>query len=172
MREGALSSRRLPTCTPTSTKDTPVRGARIPSDPCRVPTPRQRRTRPFGASRMCTGAWISVFAAHVRSPPCDPHRTFRSSGLFPGPAGPHPVRRDLEPCLADAHGTSALRTHLINISEKQVALTWPVFAALRERWRGRVELQGVSLQVLSFYRDRETAARHADIVARHGGILG
>lgn len=73
---------------------------------------------------------------------------------------------------AYAHGTSALRTHLINITPKQVALTWPVFAALRDRWRGRVELQGVSLHVLSFFRDVAAATDLADIVAQHGGILG
>ena len=39
---------------------------------------------------------------------------------------------------AYAHGTSALRTHLINMTPRQTELTWPVFAALRKRWAGKV----------------------------------
>jgi len=81
-------------------------------------------------------------------------------------------RMDFSLRCAYAHGTSALRTHLINITDKQLALTWPVFSALRRRWAGRVELQGVSLHVLSFYRDLGAATRLADLVAEHGGILG
>ena len=34
---------------------------------------------------------------------------------------------------AYAHGTSALRTHLINMTPRQTDLTWPVFDALRKR---------------------------------------
>mgnify|MGYP001810588106 CR=1 FL=1 len=36
----------------------------------------------------------------------------------------------------------------------------------------QVELQGVSLVVLSFFRDQAAAAALADCVAAHGGILG
>lgn len=39
---------------------------------------------------------------------------------------------------AYAHGTSALRTHLINMTPKQTQLTWPVFSALRRKWAGKV----------------------------------
>jgi cytosine/adenosine deaminase-related metal-dependent hydrolase len=73
---------------------------------------------------------------------------------------------------AYAHGTSALRTHLINMTPKQTELTWPAFSALRARWAGRVELQAVSLVVLSFFRDAAAAAALADVVAAHGGLLG
>jgi cytosine/creatinine deaminase len=71
-----------------------------------------------------------------------------------------------------AHGTAALRTHLINMSPRQVALTWPAFVRARERWAGRVALQGVSLVVLSFYRDAAAAEALADTVAAAGGALG
>jgi cytosine deaminase len=73
---------------------------------------------------------------------------------------------------AYAHGTSALRTHLINMTDKHIELTWPAFSKLREKWKGRVELQGVSLVALSFFRDEPKAKRLADIVAEHGGLLG
>ncbi|KAL6782606.1 hypothetical protein ACKKBG_A07455 [Auxenochlorella protothecoides x Auxenochlorella symbiontica] len=84
------------------------------------------------------------------------------------------VRRRMEFGLASAHahGTAALRTHLINMTPAQTALTWPVFSRLRAEWRGRVELQGVSLVALSFYRDAEAARALADLVAAHGGALG
>lgn len=36
----------------------------------------------------------------------------------------------------------------------------------------QVELQGVCLVVLSFFRDAEAAAALADTVAAHGGVLG
>lgn len=58
------------------------------------------------------------------------------------------------------------------MTPKQTRLTWPAFAKLRERWRGRVEVQGVSLVVLSFFRDEEAARQLADTVAEHGGLLG
>lgn len=41
---------------------------------------------------------------------------------------------------AYAHGTSALRTHLINMTAKQLEMTWPTFDRLRARWVGRVPL--------------------------------
>ena len=43
---------------------------------------------------------------------------------------------------AYAHGTAALRTHLDSIPP-QDAISWPVFEEMRERWKGRIELQGV-----------------------------
>lgn len=39
---------------------------------------------------------------------------------------------------AYAHGTSALRTHLINMVPKQLELTWPAFDRLRQKWKGKV----------------------------------
>lgn len=73
---------------------------------------------------------------------------------------------------AYAHGTSAVRTHLINMTPRQVELTWPAFDRVRRAWKGRVELQGVSLVTLSFFRDEEAARRLADVVAAHGGLMG
>ena len=73
---------------------------------------------------------------------------------------------------AYAHGTQAVRTHLMSGSRAQFELAWcalwlrnieliaesvffarrPAFLALRERWRGRIVLQGVALVVLSYFR--------------------
>ena len=42
---------------------------------------------------------------------------------------------------AYAHGTGALRTHLINMAPKQLQLTWPAFSRLRAKWAGKVRAQ-------------------------------
>ena len=72
---------------------------------------------------------------------------------------------------AYAHGTSAIRTHIMS-GPVQGAIAWPVFEELREAWRGRIELQGVSLAILRFFRDEKAGAALADQVKAHGGILG
>ncbi len=71
---------------------------------------------------------------------------------------------------AFAHGTCAIRTHLDSIPP-QAAISWPVFAELREQWRGRIALQAVSLAMAEHYRGPE-GRDLADLVAAHGGILG
>lgn len=81
-------------------------------------------------------------------------------------------RMDFSVRCAYAHGTSALRTHLINMTPKQISLTWPAFSRLREKWKGKMEIQGVSLVVLSFFRNKKAAIELADLVAEHGGLLG
>jgi len=81
-------------------------------------------------------------------------------------------RMNFSVACAYAHGTSALRTHLINMTPKQTQLTWPAFAKLKKAWAGRVELQAVSLVALSYFRDEEASKRLADTVASYGGLLG
>jgi cytosine/creatinine deaminase len=72
---------------------------------------------------------------------------------------------------AYAHGTRAVRTH-IDSYDGQAEISWPVLAAMRAEWQGRVALQGVSLIGIEAFRDEAAGARLADLVARHGGILG
>ena len=55
---------------------------------------------------------------------------------------------------------------------KQVELTWESFNRLRRKWAGRVELQGVSLVVLSYFRDEASGEKLADTVKANGGVLG
>ena len=47
-------------------------------------------------------------------------------------------RMDFSIRCAYAHGTCALRTHLINMVPKQLELTWPAFDRLRQKWKGKV----------------------------------
>lgn len=47
-------------------------------------------------------------------------------------------RMDFSVACAYAHGTKALRTHLINMTPRQRSLTWPAFSRLRKKWAGKV----------------------------------
>jgi cytosine/creatinine deaminase len=80
------------------------------------------------------------------------------------------ARMDFSLRCAHAHGTAAIRTHLDSLLP-QPAISWPVFSEMREKWRGRIELQAVSLiSTLDFVGD--TPAYLADLVAEHRGIMG
>ena len=73
---------------------------------------------------------------------------------------------------AYAHGTTAIRTHLDSIG-KQIALSWPVFAEMREAWKGRIALQAVPLFGIQMAVDPPHMAAVVDAVKQHGsGILG
>lgn len=82
------------------------------------------------------------------------------------------ARMDFALRCAYAHGTSALRTHLDSLG-KQAAISWPVFAEVREAWRGRIELQAVALQPTELAIDDEPQFKAlVDIVDKTGGVLG
>jgi cytosine deaminase len=82
------------------------------------------------------------------------------------------ARMDFSLRCAFAHGTGAIRTHLDSIGP-QTAVTWPVFAALREEWRDRIALQAVALFTPDVPLDDEPAFRSVvATVARYGGVLG
>ncbi len=82
------------------------------------------------------------------------------------------ARMDFALRCAFAHGTGAIRTHLDSIGP-QTAISWPVFAELREAWKDRLALQAVALFPVDLAADDEPQFRAiAETVARHGGILG
>lgn len=83
------------------------------------------------------------------------------------------VRRRMEFSLrcAYAHGTRAIRTHLDSIPP-QDAISFPVFAELREAWAGRIDLQAACLVGMENVDASGAFVRTADIVADHGGVLG
>ena len=83
------------------------------------------------------------------------------------------LRLRMERALRDAwlSGTRALRTHLDWVQpEPPAALA--VFEALREEWRGRIELQFVSLTPLDLFAGIDAGERIAREVKRAGGVLG
>jgi cytosine deaminase len=72
---------------------------------------------------------------------------------------------------AYAHGTAAIRTHLDSVPP-QPEISWPLFAEMREKWRGRIELQAVSLMGPDNLLDKPTLRHVAEITKQFGGILG
>jgi cytosine deaminase len=82
------------------------------------------------------------------------------------------ARMDFSLGCAFAHGTGALRTHLDSLG-KQAAISWPVFAEMRETWKDRIALQAVALFPTELAVDDEPQFRMiVNTVARHGGKLG
>jgi cytosine deaminase len=80
-------------------------------------------------------------------------------------------RMDFALRSAYAHGTKAIRTHLDSVAPQE-EISWPVFEDIRERWRGRVELQASCLTGIEAARDNAWFAALAKRVADAGGILG
>ncbi len=82
------------------------------------------------------------------------------------------ARMDFSLRCALAHGTGAVRTHLDSMGP-QTAISWGVFAELREAWRDRIALQAVSLFPIDIALSDEAQFRAiVAATARHGGILG
>lgn len=83
------------------------------------------------------------------------------------------VRARMEFALrcAWAHGTRGVRTHLDSLAP-QDAISFPVFAELREEWAGRIALQGSCLVPIDMVEEGGPFGRTAAIVERAGGVLG
>jgi cytosine deaminase len=81
------------------------------------------------------------------------------------------ARMDFAIRCAWAHGTALIRTHL-DSAAPQHRISWPVFAEMRDRWRGKVDLQAVSIVAIDAFRDEKYADELADLIAGTGGTLG
>jgi cytosine deaminase len=86
-------------------------------------------------------------------------------------AGDVRARMDFALRCAFAHGTRAIRTHLDAIPP-QDAVSFGVFAEVREAWRGRIDLQAVCLVGAEDVSADGPFRATADLVARTGGVLG
>jgi len=80
-------------------------------------------------------------------------------------------RMDFSLRSAYAHGTRALRTHLDSVPPQE-EISWPVFEAMREKWRGRIDLQAACLLGIEGVRDKAWFERLAKRVAAAKGVLG
>jgi cytosine deaminase len=80
-------------------------------------------------------------------------------------------RMDFALRCAFAHGTGALRTH-IDSYPAQTPISWPLFAEMREHWKGRIALQAVALCPIDVTNDEAVFRDLVATVAKHGGILG
>jgi cytosine deaminase len=81
------------------------------------------------------------------------------------------ARMDFALRCAYAYGTKAIRTHL-DCAAPQDDIAWPVFTAMREKWRGRIELQAACLTGIEQNRDKVWFASLVQKVAAAGGVLG
>lgn len=83
------------------------------------------------------------------------------------------VERRMEFSLrcAYAHGTAALRTHIDSIPP-QHDISWELFERVRERWAGKIELQGVSIISPDVMLDPAALDAVARRTKAAGGILG
>lgn len=83
------------------------------------------------------------------------------------------LRPRMERALQEAwrFGTRALRTHL-DWGRPEAPAALAVLEALRDAWRGRIELQFVALTPLDVYTDEDAGARIAREVQRAQGVLG
>ena len=85
---------------------------------------------------------------------------------------PDDLRPRMEFGLATAYakGVVAIRTHLDSLAP-QASISFPVFAEMRERWAGRVDLQASSIVPMDVFLTDE-ARELADFVASVDGNLG
>ncbi len=83
------------------------------------------------------------------------------------------IRRRMDFALrcAYAHGTVAMRTHL-DTAQDDPERSWRALAPVREAWAGRIAVEPSALLPISHYGDADYGRRIADMVARHGGVLG
>jgi cytosine/creatinine deaminase len=81
------------------------------------------------------------------------------------------TRMDFALRCAYAYGTKAIRTHLDCVAPQE-DISWPVFIAAREKWRGKIELQAACLTGIEQNRDRVWHASLVKKVAAAGGVLG
>jgi cytosine/creatinine deaminase len=85
-------------------------------------------------------------------------------------AGDVEARMEFSLQCALAHGTGAIRTHIDSVGA-QTRASWPVFAATRERWRGRIALQASPLFAIDFAFDEEHMRVVGGMIDAHGSNL-
>lgn len=81
------------------------------------------------------------------------------------------ARMDFALRSAYAHGTKLIRTHL-DSAGPQAAISWPVFAEMRETWAGRIDLQGSALVMAEDYLHPEGGPALVEWIARNRGMIG
>lgn len=83
------------------------------------------------------------------------------------------VRARMEFALrsAYAHGTKLIRTH-IDCVPPQFPASWPAFAAARDAWAGRVDLEAVALSPIELFLDETVRTRLTQTLLEYGGAIG
>ena len=81
------------------------------------------------------------------------------------------TRMDFSLRCAYAHGTSLIRTHIDSL-DPQHRISFPVFKDMRERWKGRIELQAAALFPLYAMADEAFFRDLVRVIQETGGLLG
>ena len=81
------------------------------------------------------------------------------------------ARMDFALRCAYAHGTVAIRTHL-DSRITQTKITWPVYAEMKDKWEGRIELDASPLFPIDLALDDDHMADVTAAIAAHGRTLG
>ncbi|NMG41561.1 cytosine deaminase [Chelativorans sp. ZYF759] len=81
------------------------------------------------------------------------------------------ARMDFSLRCAYAHGTRLIRTHLDSLGP-QHRISWPVFAEMREAWKGRIDLQAAALIPLDATADKAWFDELVGLIVECGGLLG
>ena len=71
---------------------------------------------------------------------------------------------------AYANGTAVMRSHLDTLDLPGATPAWAVFDRLRERWRGRIDLQGCGLMALARVMHDNFDARCAELAQRDAAL--
>jgi cytosine deaminase len=143
-------------------------------------------SRPENVDRVDLGGrqmWPTLIDIHThldkghtvqRSPNVD--GTFDNAILATAADRPHWTVEDLRRRMdfglrcARAHGVSAIRTH-IDTYPDTLERSWRVVTEMHQAWRGRIDLQAVSLCPIDSLAD-DFGDRVAAVVAKSRGILG
>lgn len=80
-------------------------------------------------------------------------------------------RMEFSLCCAYAHGTVALRTHIDSPEPADESAGWRVFDALKERWAGRIALQGSGLMAIERV-DMPDFGQRCEQLAARGAVPG
>ena len=86
-------------------------------------------------------------------------------------AGDVRARMEFALSCAWAHGTATIRTHLDSIPP-QDDISWPLFEDIRAEWADRITLQAACLVGIEHVTADGPYRHTADLVKRHGGVLG
>lgn len=81
------------------------------------------------------------------------------------------LRMEFGLACAWAHGVSAIRSHVDSETLAYSQHHWRALDAMRQKWAGRVDLQGVTICAMEAWAGDDARAL-ADLAAHHGGVLG
>ena len=139
-------------------------------------------TRPDEIDLECRMVWPTLIDMHTHLDKGEVIPRVRADGTLSDAARknaddqarwtPDDMTRRMRFALRCAYvqGVSAIRTHL-DYRGARTAESWNVLDAMRQEWRGRVELQGVGLAMINLF-STPAGEEFAALIAERHGVLG